>query len=149
MTKTKDLPSIDKLADNDCLFALTYSGYENKKITIANFKKWLLENVLGVQKDKTEYLDLPSSNFSYNFKNETNNFHLIITLSGTLANGTIVFPLNPTDKQTIAITCSHAITTLALNGNGNTIVSPVTTLSAGGFIRYKYDDLTQKWYRYG
>jgi len=70
-----------------------------------------------------------SNNFSDNLINQ----------GGTQATFTLTFPASPVDGQVLKITYNNAITTLTLDGNGNTIVgSAVTTGVAGSQRAFKF-----------
>lgn len=70
--------------------------------------------------------------------------------AGHLTSLTIVFPLgtglnSPLPRQEVLITSEHNITSLTLDGNGATIVNPITSLGAGNSVRYKF--LGGKWHK--
>lgn len=70
-----------------------------------------------------------SNNFSDNLINQ----------GSTQATFTLKFPASPVDGQVLKITYNNAITTLTLDGNGNTIVgSAVTTGVAGSQRAFKF-----------
>ena len=92
--------------------------------------------------DNYDYQVLPSG-FSYTFANYQT---LLLDPSGSLATGTITFPLTPAGGMTIKISTTQAITTLTLNGNGKTIVNPATSLAANQTLTYIYNSVTTKWY---
>lgn len=79
------------------------------------------------------------------------NVHLILTPLAGYANGTIVLPLKAqvVDKQEVLVNCTQAVTTLAVTGNGATVVGAPTTLAANAFFRLKYDAVLSTWYRVG
>lgn len=63
----------------------------------------------------------------------------LINQGGTQATFTLTFPASPVDGQVLKITYNNAITTLTLDGNGNTIVgSAVTTGVAGSQRAFKF-----------
>lgn len=77
------------------------------------------------------------------------NVWLLMMPLAAYAAGTIVFPEVSTlrDGQEFLITTTQSVTTVTLNGNGSTIVGPVTSFTAGGFARYKFDLVTRTLYR--
>ena len=63
----------------------------------------------------------------------------LINQGSTQATFTLNFPASPVDGQVLKITYNNAITTLTLDGNGNTIVgSAVTTGVAGSQRAFKF-----------
>jgi hypothetical protein len=75
---------------------------------------------------------------------------MLLQPAGTLATGTITFPLNTgvPDGTEVLITSTQTITALTLApNNAANIFGAVTTLSAGGFVRYRFYQPTNSWYR--
>lgn len=58
--------------------------------------------------------------------------------AGTLAALTVNLPTAPIDGQNITFSTTTAITALTLGGGSNTIMNPVTTMTAGQTIEYKF-----------
>ena len=87
-----------------------------------------------------------TTGFSYTFASGTTT--LIINPAGTLATGTITMPATPADGMVITFNSTQIITTLTVNANtGQSIVSAVTTLAAGGGAKYIYRLANTTWYR--
>lgn len=76
---------------------------------------------------------------------------LILTPLGTIAALTLKLPAiaNTVDKQEILVNCTQVVTTLTINGNGETVTGAPTTLTANGFFRLRFDDVVNVWYRVG
>jgi hypothetical protein len=75
---------------------------------------------------------------------------MLLQPAGTLATGTITFPLNTgvPDGTEVLITSTQTITALTLAANGaSNIFGAVTTIAAGGFVRYRFYQPTNSWYR--
>lgn len=88
----------------------------------------------------------PATGFSYTFAAGTQT--LILNPAGTLAAGTITMPAAPADGMTIRFSSSQVITALVVAANtGQSIVSAVTTLAAGGGATYIYRLTNTTWYR--
>ena len=73
------------------------------------------------------------------------NTWLILTPAGTIAALTVALP-TATDQQEVLITSSAIVTALTLTG---TVSGGPTTLSAGGFARFRYDGVLNTWRRIG
>jgi hypothetical protein len=58
--------------------------------------------------------------------------------SGTLATLTIALPADPMDGQSFVLSTTQTITALTLSGGVNAIPNPVTTMTAGQSIEYKF-----------
>jgi hypothetical protein len=89
---------------------------------------------------------VPTTGFAYTFAAGTQN--LVMNPAGTLAAGTITMPATPADGMTIRFSTSQTITALVVAANtGQSIVSAVTTLAAGGGAVYIYRLSNPTWYR--
>lgn len=87
-----------------------------------------------------------TTGFSYTFAAGVQN--LVINPATTLATGAITMPASPSDGMTIRFSSSQIITLLTVSGNtGQNIVSPITTLTAGGGAVYLYRLANTTWYR--
>jgi len=74
---------------------------------------------------------------------------ILLQPAGTLAAGTITFPLSTgvPDGTEVLITSTQTITALTLGPNGaSNIFGAVNTLSAGNAIRYRFYQPTNSWY---
>lgn len=88
----------------------------------------------------------PSTGFSYTFAAGTQ--VLVMNPAGTLATGTITMFASPSDGMTLRFSSSQIITALTVSANtGQSIVSAVTTLLAGGGAAYIYRSANSTWYR--
>ena len=47
------------------------------------------------------------------------------------------------------VSCTQAVTTLTVSGNGSTVNGAPTTLAANGFFRLRYDGVFKAFYRVG
>lgn len=74
---------------------------------------------------------------------------LILQPLAGYAAGTITLPLNPTNGQRVQVSCTQAVTTLTVAGNGRTVTGAPTTLAANGFFTMQYDATFASWYRVG
>jgi hypothetical protein len=88
----------------------------------------------------------PLTGFSYTFP--TGITTVILNPLGTLATGTVTMPASPADGMVVTISSSQIITALTVSANtGQSIVSAVTTLLAGGGAKYIYRLTNTTWYR--
>lgn len=72
---------------------------------------------------------------------------LLLTPAAGYAAGTIVMPASPVDGQTVQVSCTQAVATLTVSGNGKTINNAPASLAAGGTFGMRYDGVFQAWYR--
>jgi hypothetical protein len=73
---------------------------------------------------------------------------LVIDVGVTIATGTLVFPANPIDGQTIAVSTRSQVTAVTLNAGSIPISGAITTLAAGGTVAWVYDQASNRWFRY-
>lgn len=97
----------------------------------------------------TTYSAPSSSGFSVQIPQTDDNYWLILTPTGTFADGEIVLPLSSlvTDQQTITVNCTQVVTTLVVDGNGATVTGEPATLAANGFFTLRYDAVLLTWFR--
>lgn len=74
---------------------------------------------------------------------------LLLTPAAGYAAGTIVLPDTPLDGQEVLVSCTQAVTTLTVNGNGKTVNGAPATLAASAFFRMRFDGVFAAWYRVG
>ena len=74
---------------------------------------------------------------------------LLLTPAAGYAAGTIVLPASALDGQEILVSCTQAVTTLTVSGNGHTVNGAPTALAANSFFRLRYDGVFAAWYRVG
>jgi len=81
----------------------------------------------------------------------SNNIELRLQPAGAIAALTVTFPAstNAIEGQEVIMTSSQIVTTLTLAGNGATIQGGATAFTAGGFARYRFDNLFTQWIRVG
>lgn len=102
---------------------------------------------------ETQYSSPSSSGFSVQVDDNSDNTHLILTPTGTLAVGTIVLPNSSgnnqtaVDKQQVIVNSSQEVTALTVDGNGASITGAPTAMSAGGFFTLKFDAQFSNWNR--
>lgn len=74
---------------------------------------------------------------------------LLLTPTAGFANGTVTLPLlaSCVDGQEVLVTCTQAVTTLVVDGNGATVNGAPVALAANAFFRLRYDGVLQSWFR--
>ena len=95
-------------------------------------------------------LSVPSTGFNITVPTPVSEQQwMLLQPAGTLATGTITLPLNTgvPDGTEVLITSTQIITalTIALNG-ASAIFGTVTTLAAGGKVRFRFYQATNSWY---
>lgn len=74
---------------------------------------------------------------------------LLLTPAAGYAAGTITLPSEPTcaDGQEVRVSCTQAVTTLTVAGNGATVNGAPATLAANAFFTLRFDGVFRAWYR--
>lgn len=75
--------------------------------------------------------------------------YLLLTPAAGYAAGTITLPAEAlcVDGQQVRVSCTQAVTTLTVAGNGATVNGAPTTLAANGFFTLRFDGVFRAWYR--
>lgn len=155
------MSSIDKLsrvasADvnaSDLLALFASSLGNDAAITLGNLLTWLQSQLTASGSFQTQYAAPNATGFSVaiNPATQGGDVYLLLTPAGGYATGTITLPLQAycTDGQEVLVSCTQAVTTLTVSGNGSTVNGAPTTLAANGFFRLRFDGVLQAWYRVG
>lgn len=102
---------------------------------------------------ETQYSAPSATGFSVTINPTTDggDVYLLLTPTGGFAAGTIVLPelAECADGQEVLVSCTQAITTLTVDGNGSTVNGAPVTLAANGFFRMRFDGVFSAWYRVG
>lgn len=145
MTKINELTAVDTVADGDQFAIWSTVNGDTRRVALSAVKAFVQ---LGARVLDTQYAAPSATGFSVTVTG-TDDAWLILTPVAGYADGTIVLPASPTDKQRVEVSCSQAVTTLTVGGNGNSVVGAPTTLAAGGFFAMLFDDVLNSWYRVG
>jgi hypothetical protein len=76
---------------------------------------------------------------------------LLLTPAAGYAAGTIVLPAlaSCVHGQEVQVTCTQAVATLTVSGNGATVNGAPAALTANSFFRLRFDGVLGGWYRLG
>lgn len=151
-TNINQLSAMDSLSGSDQIPVYDASNGDARKSSLTLLKEWLEDNLslTNAGQPNTQYAAPSASGFSVAITDADDSIHLILTPVAGYATGTIVLPAvaNATDKQSVLVNSTQAVTTLTVDGNGAVAVTgEPTTLAANDFFTLKYDALTQTWYR--
>lgn len=119
-----------------------------QRVSAAAVLAWIEENLSGIS--LTTYYAAPSANdFSVELPDAPDNYWLVLTPTGTFADGEIVLPDvdSCVDQQTVQVNCTQIVTTLVVDGNGATVTGAPTSLAANGFFTLRLDAVTRTWFR--
>lgn len=148
------MPEINQLSSSD-----TFTGTDQVPIyssTNGNAMKVAGSVILEYMEENIEpggletFYSAPSATgFTTTITDTDDNYWVVLTPLAGYAAGTIVLPSSTTatDKQTINVNCTQAVTTLTINGNGATVTGAPTTLAANAYFTLRFDAVTSTWYR--
>jgi hypothetical protein len=154
MTTITQLNSAASLSASDLLAIWSASGGDTRKASLATLVAFLQEQLTEGDSLQTQYASPAATGFSVTIAPTTagNDVWLLLTPLAGYAAGTIVLPAVATciDQQEVQVSCTQAVTTLTVSGNGATAVNGApATLAANGFFRLRFDAVQQSWYRVG
>ena len=151
------MPDIDQLgrklsiSQSDLIPFFSNDDGDDFTVSVTNLAKFLL-TLIPISNEKTTQYSAPSSTgFSVQITDSSSPIWLILTPTGTFANGSIILPAktNCIDKQEILVISTQIITTLAITPNGSTVTGAPSTMAANAFFRLRFDAVTSTWYRVG
>jgi hypothetical protein len=143
LTRAADLSSSDLVA----LFSASLGG--DAAATLATLVTWLQAQLTADTALTTQYSAPSATGFSVTVSPPVTggSVWLLLTPVAGYAAGTVVLPATPVDGQEVAVSCTQAVTTLTVSGNGSTLNGAPATLAANGFFRLRYDGVLKAWYR--
>jgi hypothetical protein len=111
---------------------------------------WIEANLSTSISLESYYAAPSSTGFNVELPDTDDNYWLILTPTGTFADGEITLPdvTACVDQQTVQVNCTQIVTTLVVDGNGATVTGEPSTLAANGFFSLRFDAVTSTWYRY-
>ncbi len=156
------MSSIDKLSRvsssdlsaSDFIALFSNAVGNDAAATLGNLLTWLQSQLTSSGNYVTQYAAPNATGFSVLIAPFTTggNTYLILTPVAGYAAGTITLPAvaTCTDGQEVLISCTQAVTTLTVSGNGAVAVNGApTTLAANAFFKLRFDGVAKAWYRVG
>jgi hypothetical protein len=152
MSTINQLSAASSLSAADLLVLYSSSNGDARKFALSVLQAYMQSsldfNIGSIS--KTQYSAPSTTGFSVEITE--GGTHLILTPTGTLAEGTLVLPPKSglSDRQEVLVNCTQQVTSLLFDANGATAVTGApTSISANGYFRLKYDAGTSTWYRVG
>jgi len=148
MPTINQLSGISQVSGGDLLPVYVSNNGDARKVSITQLLQYF-QQVFAAPTVATN-LYTPGTGFNITVPTPTSEQQwMILQPAGTLAAGTITLPLNTgvPDGTQVLITSTQTITsfTIALNGAA-AIFGPVSTLTAGAAICYRFYQATNSWY---
>jgi len=146
MTTINRLSATDTLAGGDLFPVYKASQSDARKVAASVLLTYINENatISGVQ---TAQYAAPSAT-AFTVTVGAGDVWLILTPTGTFADGTIALPDGPADGDTVTVNCTQIVTALVVS-SAKTVTGAPTALAANGFFTMRYDAVGGAWYRIG
>lgn len=94
----------------------------------------------------TQYSNPDATGFNINVENNYSTW-LIVRPVANYAAGTITLPATPVNLQSVNIVITADVTTLTVNGNGNSVIGAPSSISANDIFSLRYDGVNKTWFR--
>lgn len=149
MTEINQLTALDTLAAGDQLPVWATANGDTRRASLTTLTGYLNDALTFPSALTFTQLHAAPSATGFSVSISAGWTWLVLTPVAGYAAGTIVLPAAPADNDEILVNSTQAVTTLTVNGNGNTVTGAPTTLAANGFFRLKFDATLDAWYRVG
>ena len=153
MAAINRLPTVSELSGSDLLPVFSTSIGTDSGATLALLASWLQQQLTTSGGLQTQYASPNATGFGVAVAPATAgaNVHLLLTPLAGYAAGTVTLPAlaSSFDGQEVLVTCTQAVATLTVSGNGATVNGAPTSLAANGFFRLRFDQVNASWYRIG
>lgn len=114
---------------------------------------WIQDNIVLPGAFETQYAAPNATGFSVTIAptEDGGSVYLNLTPLAGYAAGTIVLPAlaDCLDGQEVLVSCTQAVTTLTVSGNGSTVNGAPTTLAANAYFKLRFDQILSTWQRVG
>jgi hypothetical protein len=147
MATINQLSATDTLAGGDTLPVYKQSQGDARKASLTLLVSYLQSALSLPGTLATQYAAPSATDFTVTIA--AGNTWLLLTPTGTFADGAIVLPSAPADKADVSVNCTQAVTAFVVSAGGATVTGSPTALPANGFFTMRYDAATSAWYRVG
>ena len=146
MTTINRLSATDTLTGGDLLPVYKASQGDARKASLSTLLAYINDNatISGVQ--AAQYAAPSATAFTVTVN--AGDVWLILTPTGTFADGTIALPDGPADGDTVTVNCTQIVTALVVS-SAKTVTGAPTALAANDFFTMRYDAIGGAWYRIG
>ena len=153
MPTINQLSSTEVIVGSDKLALFSGSQQDTRAVSITTLTNFVADSIIGTQDETIYNLTTVGSGFTVTAlpTSAGGSVWAQLTLSGTAATGTVILP-GVDDRapgQTVLVTCTQAVTSLTVSGNGAGVRGAPTSLIADGFFTVCYDSISNIWYRVG
>lgn len=151
MPQIYQLPLLNQVSSGDQLPIYTPNNGDARRLPVSALLQYFQQTFAAPT--TTTIFITPATGFNYAIPAPVSQGQwVLIQPAGGLASGTVTLPLNTStpDGTEVMITSTQQILafTTAINGAAQ-IYGAVTSLAAGGFVKYRYYQASNSWYRIG
>lgn len=146
MSNINQLSTITTLVGGDLLPVWSTNNGDTRRASLTTLTTYM-QGALTLPGALTTQYAAPSAT-AFSVTISAGDTWLILTPTGTFANGAIVLPTGATDKSEVSVNCTQIVSALSVT-SGNTVTGAPTALAANGFFTMRYDAATTAWYRVG
>ena len=146
MSNINQLSTITTLVGGDLLPVWSTNNGDTRRASLTTLTTYM-QSALTLPGELTTQYAAPSAT-AFSVTISAGDTWLILTPTGTFANGAIVLPTGATDKSEVSVNCTQIVSALSVT-SGNTVTGAPTALAANGFFTMRYDAATTAWYRVG
>lgn len=145
------LSQLDQLSAGDLFAVFASSNGDTRAVSASALLAYIVEQLGSSAGMLTQYAQPNATGFSVQVAPvvDGQSVYLLLTPLAGYAAGTLVLPAQAScvDGQELLVSCTQAVTTLTVSGNGSSVNGAPTTLAANGFFRLRYDGVYKAWYR--
>lgn len=147
LAQTTELSAADQLA----LYSQSLGN--DSRAALSTLLSWLQAQLTSAGGFTIQYAAPNATGFSVTIDPPVDggSVYLLLTPAAGYAAGTVVLPAQAecVDGQEVLVSCTQAVTTLTVSGNGATVNGAPATLAANAFFRLRFDGVFDAWYRIG
>jgi hypothetical protein len=147
------LSRADTVTAGDLAVIFSTNNGDARAAAMSVLLAYMQENLTASGSFMTQYASPNATAFNVLISPTTagENVYLLLTPTAGFAAGTITLPAlaSAVDGQEVLVSCTQAVTTLTVAGNGATVNGAPTTLTANGFFRLRFNGVNNSWYRVG
>jgi hypothetical protein len=145
MTTINRLSSTDTLSAGDLLPVYVQNAGDARKASMDVLLTFIQDNIALPQVQLPQYAAPSATGFSVTLQEGST--WLILSPTGSFANGTLVLPSDPQDNDSITVSCTQNLTVLAITSAKTVTNAPTAFAAATRFFTIRFDAVTDAWYR--
>ena len=140
---------VDALTAADQLAIYSAQAGGDRKASMSLLLAYLQANLTIPEATDQQFESLAT--FTVTPTTQGNSVRVIWTPSATLTNGIVTLPPvgQARNQQRVIVSCTQIVAGLAVQGNGASVSSAPSSMSAGGFWTLELNSFNLTWYRVG